>query len=243
MKIDYPQESQIPQLQTLWQEAFADDDAFMDAFFDTAFSSDRCRCVTENGQLGAMLYFLDCKGLGRPMAYLYAIATAQKYRGRGFCRGLIEDAKGHLKALGYEGLLLVPSDEALRQMYGKMGFRNATRVREFACRKGDTPVTLRRVDATEYGALRRNFLPEGGVLQEGESLAFLSKIAGLYAGEDFLYAENAELLGNIDAAPGILCALKQEKGRFRIPGPDTPFAMYYPLTDGPAPNYFGLAFD
>ncbi len=243
MRIDYPQEAQIPQLRALWLEAFADDEAFLDAFFATAFASDRCRCVTENGQLGAMLYFLDCRLEGRPMAYLYAIATARACRGRGFCRSLVEDAKSHLKALGYQGLLLVPGDENLRQMYGKMGFSDATGIREWTCRKGDTPVTLRKIDGAEYGALRRHYLPEGGVTQEGNSLTFLEKITGLYAGQDFLYAENAELLGNPGAAPGILCALKQEKGRFRTPGQDKPFAMYYPLTDGPAPKYFGLAFD
>ncbi len=243
MKIDYPQESQIPRLRDLWHGAFADGDDFLDAFFDTVFAPDRCRCVTEQNDLGAMLYFLDCKLDGRPMAYLYAIATAKKYQGRGFCRALVSDAKSHLKNLGYEGLILVPGDPELRQMYGKMGFENATSIRQFSCRKGDSPVTLRKLTAEEYGALRRQYLPEGSVLQEGESLTFLSKIAGLYAGEDFLYAEDAELLGNADAAPGILCALNRDKGIFRTPGKDSPFAMYFPLTGGPCPNYFGLAFD
>jgi hypothetical protein len=51
-----------------------------------------------------------------------------------------------------------------------------------------------------------------------------------------------ELLGNTDAAPGIVAALGCKEGRFRIPG-GTPFAMYRPLSDISAPTYFGLAFD
>ena len=46
MRIDYPQEHQLDELKKLWQEAFGDEEAYIDCFFDTAFSPDRCRCVT-----------------------------------------------------------------------------------------------------------------------------------------------------------------------------------------------------
>jgi hypothetical protein len=40
-----------------------------------------------------------------------------------------------------------------------------------------------------------------------------------------------------------LAALGKEKGSFRCPGEEKPFAMYLPLAEGAAPSYFGLAFD
>ena len=243
MRIDYPAEDQLPRLRALWQEAFADEERYIDAFFDTAFSWDRCLCAGDDGQPAAALYWMGCRHEGRPLAYRYAVATFRAFRGRGVCRALMSAAAERLKNLGYEGLLLVPGDSNLGRMYEKMGFRFCSSVREFTCRRGAAPATVRKLDMAEYAELRRAYLPEGGVLQEGDSLRFLSAIAGLYAGEDFLYAENLELLGNADSAPGILAALKQEKGTFRTPGDDRPFAMYRPLENAPAPKYFGLAFD
>ena len=95
-------------------------------------------------------------------------------------------------------------------------------------------------------------MPQGGVVQEGALLAFLGTYARFYKGEDFLLSATGdgsqliaqELLGNTDAAPGILCALGLPKGCFRAPGTHREFAMYLPLTaDCPPPGYFGLALD
>ncbi len=243
MKIDYPAEQQLPQLRALWREAFADEDAFVDAFFGTAFASDRCRCISEHGQITAKLYCLDCKLDEKPLAYLYAIATAKKYQNQGLCKMLMANTREHLTALGYAGALLVPGDEDLARMYRAMGFTTCTYVREFSCKAGNLPATLRKLTAAQYAQLRKAYLPQGGILQEGENLAFLEAISGLYAGEDFLYAENAELLGNADAAPGILAALGKDRGNFRTPGKDKPFAMFLPLSLMEMPKYFGLAFD
>ncbi len=243
MKIDYPQEQHIPQLKTLWKEAFGDDDTTVDAYFDTAFAFDRCRCVLEDNRVLAALHILDCKCDGRPMAYLYAIATGKKHRRKGLCRGLMDNTRSLLAELGYHGILLVPENTALEQFYAAMGYETCTYVGEFSCQAGEFPATLTALDAAQYAALRRKYLPVGGVIQEGQTLAFLEKQSRFFAGTDFLYAENTELLGNLDAAPGILKALGQSKGCFRSPGGDLPFAMYLPLKEGFCPKYFGLALD
>ena len=93
-------------------------------------------------------------------------------------------------------------------------------------------------------------MPEGGILQEGDGIAFLGGMADFYAGEDFLVAVNREakffapeLLGNTQAASGILAALGKKEGRFRCPGTERSFAMFQNLSDMPIPSYFGLAFD
>ncbi len=242
MKIDYPLEMQTPELRRLWKEAFGDGDAFLDIFWDTAFSPDRCRCITLGGQVAAALYWFDCRTEQRPIAYVYAVATAKLFRGQGLCRKLMDDTRRLLQELGYSGILLVP-EAHLFGMYESMGYQTCTYVRNFSCRRGDTPVALREIDAAEYAELRRQYLPMGGVVQENENLQLLSALTKLYTGDGFLYAEDAELLGSADAAPGILSALGKPSGQFRCPGNETPFAMYLPLDSNPAPGYFGLAFD
>ena len=251
MRIDFPTPSQIPQLRRLWKEAFSDEDAFLDQFFSTAFSSRRCRCVELDGQIAAGLYWLDCWYNGGKIAYIYAVATGQTYRGQGLCAALMADTHTLLTQLGYAGAILVPGDEGLFRMYGKMGYQTCSHISVKTVSASKTATTLRRVCAEEYAQLRRLLLPDGGVIQEGENLSFLEKLTHLYAGEGFIFCaalENGrlsvpELLGDITAAEGIVAALGATEGTFRYPGQDRPFAMYCSFSSVPMPQYFGLAFD
>ena len=251
MNINYPTPEQLPALRALFLQAFGDSDAFLDAFYSTAFAYDRCLCVMVEGRPAAALYWLDCQWEGKPIAYLYAVATAPVFRGKGLCRGLMEYAHSHLASLGYAGTIIVPGSKELFQMYGKMGYKVCSWIQEFSCRAGSEPVSLRPIDKEEFCRLRRQYLPAGGVLQEDANIAFLQTMADFYAGEDFLLAVDRqanplfapELLGSPDAAPGILAALDRENGIFRTPGSGRAFAMYRPITMGPAPTYFGFAFD
>lgn len=252
MGIEYPKKEQTHQLRQLWKLAFGDTEDFMDGFYGSGFSGDRCRCLTEGGDMAAMLYWFDCECNGRRLAYIYGVATHPEHRNQGLCRKLMADTAELLRENGYAGAILVPQHTPLRQMYASMGYGDVGTVSYVNCLASERPVSLRKISAEEYAALRRQYLPEGSVIQEGENLPFLERIYELYAGEDFLLAAfreegflwGMELLGNKDAAPGILKALDCIKGRFRTPGENQPLAMYLPLREAAAkPKYFGLAFD
>ncbi len=253
MSFECPTASQVPLLRQLWKTAFGDTDAYLDAFFSTAFSPDRCRCAFLDGQLAGMLYWFDCSCRGEKMAYLYAVATAPEFRGQGICRALMADTQALLTARGYAGAILVPQEEGLRKMYEGMGYASFGGIREVFCAAGNTPAALHAIDAQEYSRLRQQLLPEGSVLQEGENLAFLKTQVQFYRGTDFLVAAQPaeegslfvpELLGNATAAPGILLALGYPQGTFRTPGNQLPYGMFCPLKDQtPPPDYFGFCFD
>ena len=185
MIIKPPGKEEIPQLRTLWKQAFGDTDAFLDIFFSTAFAFDRCRCVVEDGVVAAALYWFSCQADGQPLAYLYAVATAEEFRGQGLCRQLMADTHSHLENLGYAGAMLVPGDPELRKMYRAMGYEDMTSVERFSCQAG-APICLERIDGAAYAALRRERLPQNAVLQEGENLRFLEAISQFYRGEDVL---------------------------------------------------------
>lgn len=243
----FPGDSHIPQLRQLWKLAFGDTDAFLDVFFESAYSPERCRCVLEKDTVVAALYWFDCECEGRKHAYLYAVATHPEHRGRGLCRQLMADTHVLLKEQGYDGILLVPQEEGLRRMYAAMGYRNGTAVTEHLCKAGK-PAALSAVDMETYAKLRRQYLPSGGVIQEGANLRFLGRYAKFYAGDDFVAvvsgSEGIELLGNAAKAPGVLGALGMDSGKFRTPGEELPFAMFLALKrDVPVPKYFGFAFD
>lgn len=251
MKIDRPSPALIPQLRTLWKEAFGDSDAFLDCFFSLAYAPERCRCVTAEGTVKAALYWLDVNCAGQKFAYLYAVATAADSRGKGLCRMLIEDTAAVLKTTGYQGILLIPQDDPLRAMYGRMGFLPATAINEFLC-AGAAPVPVSELTATAHSSLRKNLLPERSVEIQGVALEFLGKLARFYSGDGFLAAVSREdghlrileYLGNANAVPALVAALGATEATVRTPGECFPFAMYRPLTpDCPKPSYYPFAFD
>lgn len=233
-------------LRTLWIECFGNAEGWIDSFLATAFDPNHVCTLNRQGRLAAALCWMDVSCQGRKLAYLYAIATAPDFRRQGLCRELMGLTHEKLSEQGYAGTILVPADAGLRRMYGEIDYVNFGGIREITARAG-SPCSMRRLSPGEYAAARRGCLPRGGVVQEHGAIAYLAAGAELYAGEDFLLAMSGdfgvELLGNTDAAPGILGALGLKEGTFRVPG-DRPFAMFRPLSeDGRMPGYFGLAFE
>lgn len=239
-------------LKRLWAEAFGDTEEAIDAFFATGFSPDRHHFISENGAPVSALYWFDCHLDGQKLAYIYAVATAKSHRGKGFARRLLDETHRILQGQGYAGAVLVPGSKELFAFYKAMGYRAASTVTEFTCTPAGTSAALTEIAPDRYAKLRTDYLPIGGVAQDGVALSYLHTYARFYEGADFLLAAAAEgstlyvqeLLGNPDAAPEILRTLSAETGRFRTPGPGRDFAMCLPLTDScPAIGYFGLALD
>ncbi len=251
MRTEHPTPDRIGALRKLWHIAFGDSEDFLDSFFGTAFACHRCLCIPEGETIAAALYWMDCSHAGQKLAYIYAVATHPDFRGRGLCKTLMTHTHQLLAKNGYQGVLLVPQDAGLRRMYGKMGYRDVGGQERISCEAGTDTLPIRAIGAVEFASLRRCLLPAGGVLQEGEGLDFLAGQLQFYTGDRFLLAAYAqgetlygmELLGNADAAPGILNALGLSRGVFRVPG-QTPFAMFLPLSGTAVPpTYFGFAFD
>lgn len=251
MIIKAPELTHIPALRQLWKQAFGDSDEFLDAFFHMGFAPRRSRGVFAEDKPAAMLYWFDCCCRGEKLAYLYAVATDDAYRGRGLCHRLMADTHVHLEKLGYAGTVLVPGNEGLFRLYEGMGYESFGGLEEFTCGAAECGLALKRLTPAEYAQERRKYLLEGGVRQEGPLLDFLGTHAEFYAGTDFVLAayQDAEtltapeLLGNAAAAPNILGALGAKQGSFRTLGTGRKFAMYRGFSTKTSPTYFGLALD
>ena len=251
MIIDKPETGQIPMLRKLWSEAFGDTDEFLNVFFKTAFSSERCACVTVCDDVAAALYWFDCECRGKRIAYIYAVATAKAYRGQRLCHKLMEYTHRLLKKQGYSGSVLVPVTPSLFSFYGDMGYKTSGYVSELKYTAGTEKTAVCRIQKDEYKKLRRSYLPEGGVIQEGENLDFFETQADFYKGDGFVVATRVEkgvfygieFLGNIGKIPYVLKTLGYSEGKFRTVGDTKAFSMYCALDTSLPPGYFGLAFD
>lgn len=250
MKPEHPKAEYIPALRQLWQEAFGDTDAFLDAFFGAAYSPERCLCIVEGERALSAAYWLDAQIMSGNAAYIYALATAKDQRGKGLAHAVMEAIQEELKAQGYVAAILVPGDPGLSRLYGSMGYRFFGGIHSVSAVAQSPGTALRKISGDEYAVRRRGYLPHGAVIQEQENMRFLESYAQLYVGEDFLlaaYVENdtvsgLELLGNTEKAPQILQTLGAKQGSFRTPGEEH-FAMWLPLKECQKPTYFGIAFD
>ena len=249
--IDYPISSDIPQLRLLWKKAFGDTDAFLDVFFSTAYAQDHCRCIREGVTLCAALYWLDMELQGQKFAYIYAVATDPDYRGRGLCRKLMDDTAAVLTSLGYDGAILMPQDQGLRGMYGKMGYLPATTLEEGIC-AASVACSLEEITPEDYAARRTQLLPAGSMTLSKTAWDFLSQFACFYAGKGFVAAVSREeehlrileYLGDRDTAPALVAALGRTEATLRAPGTSKEFAMYLPLTTRCSkPAYLPFVFD
>ena len=214
---EYPTPDLSCQLRSLWKLAFGDDDVFLDHFFSTGFSPDRCRCaVDEEGRVASVLYWFDVTYQDETYAYLYAVATHPDFRHQGLLHYLLADTHQLLAQRGYAGALLVPGDDSLRQLYASIGYENCTTMSSFFSASQPVTVLIHTVDREEYRTLRRTYLPKNGVIQEGANLAFLETQAKFYTGPGFVmcaapkddtWLDVLEYLGDLEVVPGVLCAL------------------------------------
>ena len=248
MIIDRPHAADISALRQLWQQAFGDTDAFLDGFFHTGYSPDRCRCIKQDGQLAAALYWFDCRWEGKKLAYLYAVATDEHFRGQGLCRALMEDTHHHLKMLGYAGAVLVPGNKGLFALYEKLGYTPFCPAQTTTVEAGSAPAEIQPIDANTYWLLRKRYLPADAIMQDMEALIFAATFCEFYTGENTLMCLSREdntlyfqeYLGSSSLLPGIVKALGGQKGVVCLPG-GSPIAMYHSLThNNEMPAYLGI---
>lgn len=235
-------------MKQLWKTVFGDPDSFIDAFFQIAYSPDRCCYTEENGEAICALYWFDCCYEGGKLAYIYAVATHPEHRGKGLATRLLQQTHDLLKAQGYAGAVLKPAT-GLFPFYERLGYVTSGCIRRFHAESGNSPTALQALSAQEYGLRRRSILPKNAILQEGLTLDFLHFFASFYAADDALVCASPEesvifeYLGNPDSAPGILAALGIQKAEIPTIGNAIPFSMFLPLNCTKTPGYLGLSLE
>lgn len=118
-----------PALESIWKESFDDSDEFIRLFFEKRYNPNHCAVYTDNqGAAAAMLHMLPAyitqDSEIRPVQYIYAAATAEKYRGKGVMTALLTYAEKLTNSKGQRYCALVPGSKELFKYYERRGYQN-----------------------------------------------------------------------------------------------------------------------
>ena len=102
----------------LWHTVFGDSEAEINYFLENC-KHRACLGYFEGEKLLSMLFLVDCEYGGVSGKYIYAVATYEQCRGRGYASALVDFAKG--APCGF--LWLIPANEGLINYYENLGFK------------------------------------------------------------------------------------------------------------------------
>ena len=196
----------IAALRSLWREAFADPDAYTDAFFKTVFPTCDAFCARDGAELTAMLFALPqtvCRAENdEKAAFLYAFAVKKAYQNQGIGTKLLEFAVKNLKKKYVSCIYLACETERLADFYRKRGFYGKNISRKTVLlppAEGEAAV----ISAIDYAGLRETLLFDTPHIRHPKPfLDFLSQNAVFYR----LQTKNAF---------GCACT-ERENGRLKI---------------------------
>lgn len=143
------------QLRTLWHDVFGDSYEYIDAFF-TAYPCDEvAHTLSVGGRVVSALYalpFTYSAGVAEySAAYVYAVATATEYRGRGYMAHLMSEVERLLREQGVCLLFLLPASDALRGYYSRLGYADCSKrtVVEYAPRTFNDNCLLSQISSAD----------------------------------------------------------------------------------------------
>ncbi|MDR1464125.1 MAG: GNAT family N-acetyltransferase [Oscillospiraceae bacterium] len=179
--ISFLEETDAPQILSLWQTCFGDDEAYIQFFLAHAFPLCRGIAAREEGRVVSMLFLLPgslTQGeTNLPAAYVYAVCTDPLFRSRGLAAGLIRFARDHAKDLGnVEALCLLPAEEGLYDYYARLGFRTAfARVRRIWAVSAADAVPLPLAPCVPAAARNRRWARLGYFAWEAPMLRYMDR--------------------------------------------------------------------
>ena len=117
------------QCKELYLKAFEDDLEFTELLFDTLFESS-CRYLLEEQRVVSMLFAIDVSFNSTRGKYVYAVATDENKRGKGYMR-ILFDRIAREYGNEFDFLCLRPMNEGLFEFYEKLGFQRCFNLQLF----------------------------------------------------------------------------------------------------------------
>ncbi len=148
--IRYAVEQDKPQIRSLWEQGFGNDEPYTGWYFSRVYRSERTLLCEEAGAVLSSLqlapYTLSVGGRGLPAAYIVGVVTDESGRGRGYASELLRRALNDLARDGFK-LALLYTD--IPGFYEPLGFTCCYGLRRlrFAAADGSDGFAGREPDA------------------------------------------------------------------------------------------------
>ena len=142
--ITHPIPSMHEDIKALWKQTFGDSEVFLSHYFAHMYSDETMLvCVEDDEEIVAMMTMLPVTltsgQSSLPARYVYAVATAEDWRGLGISTSLMEQALEEMKDDGIAAAILVPAHFSLFSFYERQGFETAFYVLETPVKAADLP--------------------------------------------------------------------------------------------------------
>ena len=166
--------SDLPGIIALWQEAFGDTPEAVSHFFES-FPNCRSYVAEEAGEIISMVHALpQTLSPDIPAAYIYAVATLQRDRGKGLCRKLMAFAEADLQHRGFACCVLTPGEESLFAFYTNLGYETVFTRKHTAFDRG------REISLPDYLTRREELLTVPHMIYDENTLAYAARVYGLH---------------------------------------------------------------
>ena len=110
------------EMREMWQDIFGDERHEIDSFLIR--HADAVPFIhKENGEVVSMLFVVPLRMWEQRVAYIYAVATREEYRGRGIASKLLSEALRYISESGeFDCTALIPSSTESKLLYERLGF-------------------------------------------------------------------------------------------------------------------------
>lgn len=156
--IRYFEENDRKTVISIWHNAFGDGPKFVSDFLDVF--GKYMLVFEECGRVVSMLTLLPVTVNGEKGRYVYAVATDEAFRNRGFAGELIEYAKSFLKKENENFLVLMPQNDGLFAYYKKLGFfelKCAQKIDKTVLLNEKNDIFAEEIDSVTYFKLRDTY--------------------------------------------------------------------------------------
>lgn len=130
--IIFAEDRYLPQIKEVWQSGFHDSAGAVDFYFTHRHRNENMLLYLAEGRVAAILsilpFHLRADNMRMPAGYIYGVATAPRFRGRGFSTALLCRAHDLMTSRGDAAAVLVPASDSLFDFYGKRGYHTEFRV-------------------------------------------------------------------------------------------------------------------
>lgn len=114
----YSQAGDVPALKALWHIVFGDDLRYLDGFYRILYMPERCGLVEVDGEIISAAYLIPgARYNDKSFAYLFAVATYEKFRGRGYAALIAKRLCDDAFSSGTSGIATLPATPELISYY------------------------------------------------------------------------------------------------------------------------------